>query len=378
MNNNIDESRFVSIKNWRWRSRSQRTYPIRLEFTIEDEKYCNNTNKVIPTQRTTHIVATYRLPHKFDSRYTDHYSPHILFLEAEEDTFIDPSNGIGNYSDIETYHRIKKQIRLLGDIPFEFNKRTLPRIQNSYPRSAYIIDKLNVSRKRPRKLTAREIRIQSLQENEYYLKKEDYIEVIKDLNRIPDPVIRTTSLVIRPFKKVYFSHEVKYFPKDRKAPTSDTLPPTKDFTFVGDPSNNTIIIGKTIRGLRATQPIETPYQSILKIRSRSRKTNLFWEIKLQRQGEDYPHYSDTAPTIRSNLFHELKADQSEHFIDWFNYTEFTVKDPQELLKRYLYYINRKFRHDLINETIIARVKNRLAANKILNTWRAQTYIRNQL
>ena len=371
MNNNIDHTRFVSGNNWNWRSRSQRTYPVRLDFTIENEKYCVDTNKVIPTKRTIHIVASYYLPHKLDLHYSDHYSPHILLLEGEEDTLIDPSNGIGNNSDIRTYHRIKKQIRLIGDIPFEFNKRTLPRIRNSYPRSAYILDKLNQSWKRPRKLTLQEIRTQTLQEDEYYLKREDYEEVVKDLNRNQGPVICTTSLVIRPIKKVYFSHEVRYFPKDRKIPTSEILPPVKEFTFVGDPLNNTIIIGEAIRGPRRTQLTQPPFQSILKVRTRYTKTNTFWETKLERHGKDYKYYKDISPTIRSNLFHELKTDQSEHFIDWFKQTEFIAKTPDEILKRYLYYINRKFRHDLIDEAIITRVKNRLAANKILNTWRVQ-------
>ena len=370
MNNNIEYTRFVSVTNWRWRSRSQRIYPYKLDFTVEDERYCLQTKQFIQNYKVIPLQAQYQEP--FDQENA--YSPHILFLEGEDDTQIDPSNNIGNYLDFRNYHRIKKQIRLLGDIPFEFNKRTLIRIRHEFQRSAYILDKLYRtyrSRRRVPRLTTNQIEEQTLQDNEYFLEKQDYIEVIKDLNRNPDQTIRTTNLVIRPIKTVYFSHEIRYFAKDRKVPPSDNLPPIKDFTFIGDPSNQTIIIGKIERGSRDTRTTVPPYQSILKVGSLLTRRNSFWENKLERQQTRYKHHRVIAPIVRANIFCELKLDNSDNFNDWFNNTQFIIKNPEGLLRTYLYYINRKFRHDLINEAIIARVKSTLAANKILNTWRVQ-------
>jgi hypothetical protein len=350
MNDHTNPSRFLRRNNWR--SNSRQIYPWKLDFTIEDERYCLETNTILQTTTEISIKSNHFTPRT--------YSPHHL-LKEDEPSVREYLTLVGeNLQNRHYYGRLlKKRARLLGDVPIEYNNRTLIR-------SSDRLDKTWNPNNCPRRYSTEEKINNILQENEFLLTKNQYIEVVKDLN-ITSP---HTTIVQRPHKRVYFSHELHYYSFDQEnIPKSDILPPIKDYIFVGDPSNNITLIGKTSRGPRHIRSPIPPYQSILKHSTGQGKFDSYWEYRIRNNGFHSSNYQEIGFSVRYYLYHKLLADTSDHFSTWFRNNRDIIKSSEEINQTYQYYINRKFRHDLIDEAVVLQLQHTEAANKIIKSYR---------
>jgi hypothetical protein len=120
----------------------------------------------------------------------------------------------------------------------------------------------------------------------------------------------------------------------------------------------------------------------LKIRTIKGQRDLEWISRLDNIKRE--RYTELGAKARSILYFKLLENQNqpEEFINHIESRKRLLIPPKEYKStkdnQYYHYCNHIFRHDLLNETIIARAKKRIAANKILNTWRVQINKRRQV
>ena len=346
--NNIRERRRNN-----WQSNSQLIYPGELDFTFEHEVYCPQTNTIKQQTRTIHLKVN-----DFQPNIT--YSPHSLLREAPW-IRVNPNRSIGERYNISLYNKRKKLSRLLGDVPIEYNKKTLIRTPDQ-------LDKVQSYNTKVKRLTTDQKNLLDITEDDYILKKSDYIEVKTFLNTNPKQ-----DQFHKQYKRVYFSYEARYYPVGhpligQEQLTAQTLP-IRDFIFVGDPSNNTIIFGNTSRGPRRRQSLVPPLQSILKLPTQRKKRDDYWEFRLRHNGKSNPNNQELGFSIRYYLYYHLLKDTTPNFQDWFYNTRVLLKDSNDWKLQYEYHINRKFRHDLIDESTILIFTHNRAASKIIKTYR---------
>ena len=371
----------IIVNHNNWKSRSDDNYPINTIIEVESEEY-RQTN-VNSTELTTDnfISITKHIRVKNTSSYGS-WNPHSLLLEDPQSirSFRLENN---RYTPRYKYEILKKQARLIGEIPYEYNHSIIFSHPDRIDKTGYTpynprveqIAQLFINNPTLtqnwglRKLSTQEIQThtenQILHEGEYFLRKGQYNEL-----RIP----LTPTFPFRFSKSVYFSHETRYIAKDKFCPKSKINQPVQDLSFIGHPKDRNIIVGKISRGQR-TKIINTQPTSILKTRTIKGQRDLEWISRL-----DYikrKRYTELGAKARSVIYFKLLENQN-HLEDFINY----IEDRKRLLippkeykstkdSQYFYYCNHIFRHDLLNETIIARAKKRIAANKILNTWRVQ-------
>jgi hypothetical protein len=82
-----------------------------------------------------------------------------------------------------------------------------------------------------------------------------------------------------------------------------------------------------------------------------------------------PNNDEIGVSIRYYLYQALLKDTSRQFTDWFRNTRSIIKDSQDHRTKYLYYINRKFRHDLIDKAEILHKQHTKAASIIIGHYR---------
>jgi hypothetical protein len=371
----------IIVNHNNWKSRSDDNYPKNTIIEIESEEYRQtntNSTEITPDNFiliTKHVSVTNTSVYR---RWS--WNPHSLLLEDPLSIrqFRQENN---RYTFRYQYERLKKQARLIGEIPYEDNQTIIFSSPDSidktghypyYPRVEKIaqlyINNPTLTRGL-RKLSAREIQIhtenQFLHEGEYFLRKGQYNEL-----RIP----LTPTFPFRFSKSVYFSHETRYIAKDKNCPKSKISQPVQDLSFIGHPRDRNIIVGKISRGQRTTIVNRQPI-SILKTRTIKGQRDLEWISRLDNIKRE--RYTELGAKARSVLYFKLLENQNqlEEFINYIESRKRLLIPPKEYKSttdsQYYYYCNQIFRQDLLNETIIARAKKRLAANKILNTWRVQ-------
>lgn len=350
-----------SIIQSNWHSSAQKIYPLVTTLIIEDEKYNRETHTIL--QVNTEVT----LQSSFITSPPQTYSPHHLLLEDKKNLSNIRRRRFNhlhiNQDDLHYYNQLKHFSRLLGDVPIEYNKKTL--IRNSSQ-----LDKTSIPSSCPRRYTIDEIKNTVLLENEYFLTKEDYNTVIRDLNYNPKRIKPRK----HQYKHVYISHEIRYFPKDRRSPPSDILTPKIDFIDI----NNTEVLGTTIRGTRRRYLPTTPHQGILKRYNNKGQRDEYWKTRFVRNNINSINHREIGATVRFRLYNELLKDQSRQFTDWYTTTKTIVRDTTDLRFRYTYYINRKFRHHLIEESERLQQIHTEAAEKIIiafRTWQNRRYTR---
>jgi hypothetical protein len=265
-----------------------------------------------------------------------------------------------NYLNYSCYRRnyesAKKKARLIGEFPPEFRFCLFESGSN--------INQIDKTNTKPRKLTIpevqRNIENQICGKGEFILSKEHYKE-------LQIPLTPTSPFHIQ--KSVYFSHETRYIPKDKYCPPSKVRQPISTLGYI----DGKLCIGTVSRGNRElTKPGKL--QSILKTRTQHGDHLLQWTSRLEFINNQ--RFEKYGPHIRRILYFKLLENQPDwdRFITEIETKKLVLHSDQELDNRitskYQYPIKQFFWHELINETIIARVTNRLAVNKILKAWRS--------
>jgi hypothetical protein len=339
------------------RSHSKRIYQWKVEFHVEDERYCTSTNKILPSPKILKLQSS--------NHDQTEYNPHVLL--REDPRSYEPYDTHEEYLDLLHYYFIKKRARLLGDVPIEYNKKTLIRTPEQ-------LDKLNSQTRYPFRLTEYERRARQIArearepvEGDYILQKEDYAEVVRNLTRTQRN--RRSNRNLRPYRRVYFSHEIRYYPRDQAIPESEAITPTKVYIPTGQAEDNAIIIGQAVRGPREVHSSTLPHQSILKLPTRQKCRDDYWTFRLRYNGVEHPNHSEVGPTTRYRIYQELLRDTSENFSHWFETVDTVSLDTPTLNLKYRYYINRKFRHDLIDEAVVLSRTHNRAASKIIRIFR---------
>jgi hypothetical protein len=371
----------TDIRNWRVNTRYR--YPHAITITEDRETYnlpIDGRTTILPTDFST-ISRQIRIRDR-ERDYPDNrrgWIPHTLLLEDNtslSELQPNPNPFLATRQRFE-YEILKKNARLIGSVPFEFRKDILfiesdridkthnvPRQTDSLlhkspvPTYGQSIGLKRLSTERIRKLT----KDQFLEEGEYFLRKKQYNEYYIPL---------TPTFPYRAIKQVYFSHEIRYIPKDKFCPPSRITPPIQDLFHI----NGVVHTGYFQRGKRQNTSPGQP-QSILLTRTPTGDTELEWYSRFEEINRT--RYERAGYRIRSTLYFKLleHQDNFQGFIDYFDTTKKFIRSPIEALQeketKYRYHINNIYRNDVINQTIIVRVTNRLAANKILNTWRSWT------
>lgn len=337
-------NRFLAYVN---NKRTRKSYKKRSTLEIEDETYDLKTNQIISTRKK--IKIQHRIP------WLDRYDPSILVHEDEgslrgtqsfDRPLSNPTTPPGYYEEN------KRFCELIGDIPIEY--KTYLNFYNFNIRMAHKVDKTA----RQRRLSTKQIEDRNLEPGEFFLRPKDYHQVIRSIESA-----ESLNAAYKLHKSVHFTSETVYVPKDKPCPPSHHITKHTDFLLIGNPEDDNWIPGTTYRGRRELQE-ENRLQSILKIPTEATERNRYWEERLEFINENRTTY--LSPEIRKRLFNELWHHQ-DNYKDWFDTTKSLTRSIQDLDKesnrQYFYYIDRKFRYELVQEA----EQNYLKYTKVQNT-----------
>ena len=353
-----------------WQSKSRTNYPPAIDLVINDEKYCTKTNQIVPDIQTKSLCKVFGNPH--------YYNPHHLLAENEDllspyqrhyisvfkEDRPEPRYNTGTidrrpiYQEVECnylkdhkqrkhYEKLKRFSRLIGDVPIENRFSVLDKHINETDKVQYT-----------KRLTIEQLRAIHLATNEYTLKREDYNEIKFSLI----PRRNTINFVSRRAISVFFSHEIRYIPKDNAhQPESHYIHPIRDYIIVENPINNHKRYGKLIRGKRTSNK---GIQSILKIQTSKHEIHETWE----RRYKNYRDYLLVDPKFaRKSLYTEIS--QSNGILTKKSCFYSLRNSINTRIHFYQYYINRQYYHDLIDEAENTRIVNTTASNKIKQAFR---------
>jgi hypothetical protein len=336
-----------------WKNNSRNYYLKRVTITVPYEEYVPSPNN--SEVNSINFVTTQK---RFRVRNSEGWEVHSLLQEDRysDILFLREENYLIYSSYRRNYESAKKRARLIGEVPPEFRFCLF--------KSGSDIDQIDKTNTIPKKLTTREI--QQNTENRI-LEEGEFILTIKDYNELQIPLTPTFPFHLQ--KSVYFSHETQYIPKDKYCPPSKATQPISTLIYV----NSKLGIGNVSRGNHElTKPGKL--QSILKTRTQQGNHLLLeWISRLEFINSE--RFGKYGPHIRKVLYFKLLKNQPnwENFITEIETKKLVLHSDSELDHRittkYQYPIKQSFRHELINKTILARVTNRIAVNKILKEWR---------
>ena len=314
--------------------RTRKHYKRRINFEIEDETYNLKTKEIEPTRKKI------KINNRVDWR--GRYDPSELLKEDEgslrnsESFDHRPNNPITTTG---LYEQHKRLCELIGDIPFEF--QSYLRCTNFNTRLNYKIDKTT---NRPRRLTLQQIEDRALLPGEFFLRPKDYHQVTRNI-----ATATAQRADYKLHKSVNFQAVISYIAKDKPCPPSHFLRTYQDFQHIGDPADNNFIVGTTYRLPRELQEENRP-QSILKIPTPAEERRRYWKTRLEFTNPDRDTYFGY--DNRHQIYNEIWRHQN-NLQEWFDTTTKLTQSKTDSEKssndQYFYYINRKFRNELVEE-----------------------------
>jgi hypothetical protein len=408
--------------------RHQHKYSSRVTLDVQDEEYDLSTHTIVQTTKRRRLYNTYYDPPSIDDIRTStlhrclryKYDPRILTHDFSHDPYYSQEYNQPHQLD---FRALNEKLQLQGDVPLEY-RSFLFRTSTTNPElrildiagSFNTIDKLNNPNSCPRRSTVQQIQDRVILNQDYILQRNDYNSCTRPLPLLPFEIPPETPLAngrtFLPFDEghptqylsfiyndvtyrqhgaVYFSTITTYYPKDTYCPPS--LRPRRVKEFIYDtPSQRqrrphdtrlqhptfdhiTIIGGQSFR--RPRQPWSPFYtQSILKIAANER--NIYWKNRFnhQRQLRTNTQYREHSRLInfsrdRYTIYRELLK-QNNNWQNWFDTTTTIQQDIESDIKEdsreYYYYINREYRHALIDKAAYNHVLYTASIRRIVRNW----------